>query len=150
MAARRVLVAGLVLTPLLLAGCGSDTEAYCDELRDQQPALDRLARSAQRPSDELFDDSLQVFQRLRDTAPGDIRDEWDTFVFAWQELVDAFGAAGISPADYQPGHPPDRVGDQQLDAIEDAAAALRSPRVVDAGSGIEQHANDVCKVDLGL
>jgi hypothetical protein len=150
MAVRRAVVAGLLLTPLVLSGCGSETEAYCDELRDQQSTLDRLARGSQRPSDDLFTDSLQVFRTLREKAPSDIRDEWDTYVFAWQDVADAFDAAGIGPADYQQADPPPGVSDQQLEAIEDAAAELRSPRVVDAGTGIEQHARDVCDVDLGL
>lgn len=146
----RAAVAALLVLPLPLTGCGSDTEAYCDELRSQQPALDRLARGAQRPADGLFTESLQVFQSLREQAPADIRDEWDTFVFAWQGVADAFAAAGIGPAQYRHGDPPPGVSDRQLEAIEDAAAELRSPRVVQAGSGIEQHARDVCNVDLGL
>ncbi|HET6624950.1 MAG TPA: hypothetical protein VFG63_01040 [Nocardioidaceae bacterium] len=149
----RVLLAGVLLLPVGLSGCSSATETYCASLADEKQTLTDLAGSAQAPGADAFADSLTVFRRLRDDAPGDIRDEWDTYVFAWEGVTDAFTAAGVNPQDYTPGTTQGStpgVTEEQARAIEDAAAELRSPRVLDAGKGIEQHARDVCKVDLGL
>jgi hypothetical protein len=42
------------------------------------------------------------------------------------------------------------VSDAEAKGLQDAAAELASERVTAAGEGVEQHARDVCKVDLGL
>ncbi len=39
--------------------------------------------------------------------------------------------------------------DGQYDAVQQAVAELQSTRVQQASKSIEQHAQDVCKVDLG-
>jgi hypothetical protein len=145
----RLLLGCALLAPAVLTGCADQTETYCDTLRDQRQALTDLAASSREPGSDMFRDGLAVFDQLRDDAPDDIRDEWDTFYFAWEGLADSFDAAGITPQQFQAGDPPGASG-PEVDAIEDAAAELASARVVDAGNGIEQHAQDVCKVDLGL
>lgn len=154
---RGALLVGVMLALAALAGCSNPTDDYCGTLQDQQQTLKDLARSAGRPAGrpgaqaggDPFGDSLAVFTQLRDAAPDDIRDEWDTFVFAWEDLVDAFDEAGVDPRGYKPGAKLPGVSDAQREAIDGAAAELQSARVVDAGKGIEQHARDVCKVDLG-
>ena len=133
-----------------VSGCADQTEKYCNTLEDQQQALTDLAKNADKPGSDLFGESLAVFEELRDEAPDDMVDEWDTFVFAWQGLADAFDEAGVDPGKYQPVNRPPGVSDAEAKAIEGASLELASSRVVDAGDGIEQHARDVCKVDLGL
>lgn len=152
MARRALLAPGALLLAALagLTGCAGDTDAYCGALEDDQQALTDLAKSSSSPDGNLFADGLTVFKGLRQEAPDDIRDEWDTFYFAWEGVAEAFDAAGIGPQEYRPGERPDGVSETQAQAIEDAAAELGSARVVEAGKGIEQHARDVCKVDLGL
>jgi hypothetical protein len=145
---RAALLAG-VLVLSGLTGCSSDTDAYCDALGDEREALDALARSSDKPDADMFASGLDVFDGLRQEAPDDIRDEWDTFYFAWEGVADAFERAGVTPQEYRSGETAG-VGDAEAKAIEDAAAELGSQRVVEAGQGIEQHARDVCKVDLGL
>jgi hypothetical protein len=146
----RGLLAGVLLLTVGVAGCASDTESYCATLKDQEQTLTGLARSSGEPRDGLFEESLAVFRDLRDEAPDDLRDEWDTYVFAWEGVAESFADAGVGPQDYRPGEAPPGVPAQQVRAIELAAEQLRSDRVVDAGTGIERHASDVCKVDLGL
>lgn len=143
------MAAGLLVLATL-PGCASDQEQYCDALREQKTTLTGLADRANNPDTDIFAESLAVFQDLKDEAPDDVADEWDTLIFAWQDLEAAFDRAGTTPAEYDPAKPPAGVSDAEAKALEDAAAELRSPRVVDAGDGIEQHASDVCKVDLGL
>ena len=144
------LLASGMLVLVSLSGCADQTEKYCSTLEDDKQALTDLAKNADEPGSDLFGESLAVFEELRDEAPDDVADEWDTFVFAWQGLADAFDEAGVDPGEYQPGKKPPGVSDEEAKAIEGAALELASPRVADAGDGIEQHARDVCKVDLGL
>lgn len=144
-----LLLAGL-LGVTALAGCASDTETYCAELEKQQPTLADLAGRSDSPDGDVLDGTLEVWRDLRDKAPGDIADEWSTLVFALEGLVDAFDAAGTTPEEFDPASPPEGVSKADAKRLEDAAGELASERVTAAGESIEQHARDVCKVDLGL
>ncbi len=147
---RRVLAAGGLLALATLTGCSSDTESYCGVLEERQQELTALADRVDQPDVDIFGESLTIFEDLQDAAPGDVRDEWDTLVFAWQGLADAFDDAGTTPQEFNPSAPPADMDPAEVSALQDAAAELASQRVIDAGDGIEQHAKDVCKVDLGL
>lgn len=146
----RALLAGGVLVLVTLSGCADQTEKYCSTLEDKQATLTDLAKSADQPGSDFIGESLAVLEDLRRDAPADVVDEWDTIIFAWQGLAEAIDAAGVDPAEYQSGKMPPGVDDAKAKAIEGAAVELASPRVADAGKGIEQHADDVCKVDFGL
>jgi len=151
---RRVRRPTVALVGLLLVAsttsCASETESYCAELQEQKQALTELASGSTDTDGSVLDETLEVFQDLRGAAPGDIEDEWSTLVFAYEALVEAFDAAGTTPGEYDPGSPPEGVSDAEARRIEGAAAELRSKRVVTAADGLQQHARDVCKVDLGL
>ena len=151
---RRVRRAGIALSGLVLVAsttsCASETESYCAELEEQKQTLTDLATGSTDPSGNVLEETLEVFQTLREAAPGDIEDEWSTLVFAYEGLADAFEAAGTTPGEFDPGSPPEGVSDSEAERIEGAAAELRSQRVVKAADGLQQHARDVCKVDLGL
>lgn len=131
-----------------LVGCSDPTDDYCGALADEQPTLERLSRSAEDAAGGALSDSIAVFERLREAAPDDVRDEWTTFVIAWQELESALERAGLDAGAFG-GEPPEGVAEAELDAVRDAAGKLRSQPVVDAAAGIEQHASDVCGVSLG-
>lgn len=150
----RVRRAGIALSGLVLVAsttsCASETESYCAELEEQKQTLTDLATGSTDPSGNVLEETLEVFQTLREAAPGDIEDEWSTLVFAYEGLADAFEAAGTTPGEFDPGSPPEGVSDTEAERIEGAAAELRSQRVVKAADGLQQHARDVCKVDLGL
>lgn len=133
----------------LVAGCSDPTEDYCAALTDEKATLQRLSTEADDPGSEALSQSIDVFERLRDTAPEDIRDEWTTYVFAWQGLEEALDRAGVDAGVFDDGTRPDGVGDAEYDAVRDAAGTMRSRPVVEAAVGIEQHASDVCGVDLG-
>jgi hypothetical protein len=141
-----VLSAVLVVS---LAGCASETERYCDTLAEEKQTLTDLAASGTGEGDVLAR-TAEVFRDLHEAAPSDVEDEWATVENAYEVLADAFADAGVEPAEYNPASPPEDVTDAQAAKIEDAAAELRSARVMDAAKGLEQHSRDVCKVDLGL
>jgi hypothetical protein len=145
---RRTLAVALsAVLVVSLAGCASDTERYCDTLSEKKQTLTDLAASE---DGDVLEQTLDVLRDLRDEAPSDIEDEWSTLVFAYETLGDAFEDAGTSPGEYDPASPPADVTEEQAKRIEGAAAELRSARVMQAADGLEQHARDVCKVDLGL
>jgi hypothetical protein len=148
--ARNVLVASGLLLLVLLTGCASETERYCAELEDQKETLSDLAIRSGEPDSEVLTETLAVWRELRAEAPGDVADEWSTLVFALEGLVEAFEAAGTTPGEYDPASPPPGVSEAEAKRLEDAAAELASPRVASAGTDLQQHARDVCKVDLGL
>jgi hypothetical protein len=138
-----------LVTSLVAAGCSGATDDYCAALTDEQATLERLSQRADDPASGALSDGVDVFEDLRDAAPEDLRDEWTTYVIAWQELETALERAGVDAGAFTDGEQPDGVGDDELDAVRDAADKLRSQPVVDAAGGIEQHATDVCGVDLG-
>lgn len=148
---RRALAAWLVGLAVLgcLSGCSNDTESYCSTLKDDQKQLQKLAGAANQPGSGSLDDSIDVLTELRDGAPDDISTEWSTLVAALGDLADAVTASGADLGDFGAGKPPPGVSTGQLRAVREAAAELRSTRVQQAGASIEQHARDVCKVDLG-
>ena len=141
-------LAAAVLLGSLLTGCSSDTESYCDAVRDKKTELTRLSESAGEPGSEVMTGSLDVFRDLSDEAPEDLADEWDTFLGAWEGLTTALEDAGADVADFDPEHRPEGMEPAEFEAVKRAAAELTSPQVVEAAGGIEQHALDVCKVDL--
>lgn len=142
-------VLGIVVAASL-AGCATETERYCDAIEDQKQELSDLAARSADPDTDVLAETLAVWQDLHEAAPDDIADEWQTLVFALEGLVDAFDAAGTAPSEYNPEEPPAGVSEEEAQRLEDAAAELASRRVTAAGDGVEQHAKDVCKVDLGL
>jgi hypothetical protein len=140
-----------VLVATGLTGC-SGTKSYCSALGEEKKQLTRLSTDVGKPGttgEEALGKTVGVLSDLRDEAPDDISDEWVTLVAALQGLVDAFRETGAAPGDFAGGEKPEGVTDGQYDAVQEAVAELQSTRVQQAGKSIEQHARDVCKVDLG-
>jgi hypothetical protein len=138
-----------VLLSAGLTGCSSRTDGYCSTLEDAGPRLERLASTAQKPQGDVMADSLQVLEELRDQAPEEVADEWDTLVLAWDGMTEALDAAGAAPSAFASGERPDGVSSADYAAVRQAARQLSSTPVRQAAQGIEQHALDVCQVDLG-
>lgn len=137
-----------LLAPLALAGCSDPQDEYCSALEEEQQTLAELGGSGFGEAGAVARTSA-VFERLRDAAPDDLRDEWDTFHGAWQGLEQALDAADADETMFERGERPEGMSQEDYERISQAAVQLRSTQVVEAVSGIEQHALDVCKVDLG-
>jgi hypothetical protein len=140
----------LVLLGGLLGACAGETERYCTELEERQQVLSELAGEAGRPDSDVLASTLETWRALREEAPGDVRDEWTTLVFALEGLAEALAEAGVDAGAFDPRDPPPGMSDEEAERLRDAAAELVTPRVTQAAEGLEQHALDVCGVDLGL
>lgn len=146
----RTAYAGAVLVlATVLPGCSDPVDAYCEALAEEQRTLTGLAERAGEPGVDVLTPSLTSLGRLRDVAPDDLRDEWETVVQAWAALADAVETAGVDPGEYRPGTLPEGLTRQQRRHLAAVAAKLASPRVEGAALGIEDHALEVCDVDFG-
>lgn len=138
--------AALLLLGLVTAACGRDPgEEYCAAVAEHQPALTEVAASTEPGA--LFE-ALPHYRELRAVAPGDLTDEWAQVIGRLETLEQALQDAGVDPASYHPKRTPARLTQTQRAAIEGAARDLGAPATVEAMSGIEQQALDVCKTPL--
>ena len=142
---RRVLAALAAAVLLPLTGCGGG--GYCSDLKEHRKEIAEMTASGS-PSALL--DGLPMLRDLAEDSPDDLADEWQTLVRALDGLDDAIREAGVEPADFQDGKPPAGLSASDQKAIADAAGQIGADEVVQATSGIEQQARDVCKVNLGL
>ena len=145
-------LATVLLVPGLVSGCGGgepSTDDYCAALRDEKSTLQRLSDDTGGSGGPGLQRAVKVFERLREAAPADLRDEWTTYLNAWQGLVDALDAADADTSVFRNGKRPPGVDREEYDAIRDSATKLTSPAVRDASTGIEAHASEVCDVELG-
>jgi hypothetical protein len=143
---------GLVLAAGLLTACGGaddkGADGYCGTLKDEKAVLARLADQAGEPGKDVLTPTLGALGRLREAAPRELRDEWDTVYYAWDAMVDAVEEAGVDPADFRPGRTPEGVSAADARRLGEVAAQLGSARVVDASRGLEDQATQVCGVEL--
>ena len=154
--ARRLAVRTVPLVAALLLATGltscSSTESYCSTLKADRSQLKKLATQSARSGSagsKALAETVEVLSGLRDKAPDDISGDWETLVSALEGLSDAIEESGASPSDFASGERPAGVTEGQYSAVRQAAAELRATPVQQAGKSIEQHALDVCKVDLG-
>jgi hypothetical protein len=142
------LAAGLVVALLLpLAGCGDPTADYCSALKEHNKDIAEMIGS---DSPAALLSGLPTLRDLAEKAPEDLTDEWQTFLGALDGLAGAIKDAGVKPSDFKGGRPPNGISASQQKAISEAANQVGADDVVQASSGIEQQARDVCKVNLGL
>ena len=140
-------LAAVLLLPLLAAGCSSQQEQYCSALEEEKQTLQELGDAGFEEAGTVAR-TTDVFERLAEEAPEDLRDEWDALTGAWRGLERALAAADADESMFEAGERPEGMSAEDYDRISQAAVQLRSTRVVEAASGIEQHAQDVCGVDL--
>jgi hypothetical protein len=150
-AGRRALAGGLAALMICtgLSAC-SKSDSYCGTLKGDRKQLAALSEktSAKTGGTQALTRTVSVLSELRDKAPDDISDDWDTLVQALDGLADAVKASGAEPGEFTGGHRPAGVTAGQYRAVRQAAAELQATPVEQATKSIEQHALDVCKVDL--
>jgi hypothetical protein len=142
-------VAGLLVSAALTS-C-SHGRSYCGTLehdRKQLATLTTQAGSGSGSGSRALTRTVSLLSDLRDQSPDDIRDDWDTLVQAMQGLAAAVKASGADASAFRGGRRPAGVTEGQFRAVQQAAAELQATPVEQATKSIEQHALDVCKVDL--
>ncbi|HSV38003.1 MAG TPA: hypothetical protein VLI04_04520 [Nocardioidaceae bacterium] len=141
----------LTVVLVSLNGCSSDPEQdYCDQLSGARATLVGLALRSGGDEGSYLEPALRLFEDLRESSPSRLRDEWDTFAFAWRDLVEAVEDTGVDPTTFDPAKKPEDLSDADFERVKGAAAELGSARVRDAVDGITQHAKDVCDLSLDL
>lgn len=129
------------------AGCTSQTEAYCAEVKAQQKTLTDLAAN---PEPARIFDVLGPYRALAAKAPDDIKDEWATVIDRYEQLRAALSDAGVSPEQYADGAWRKGLSRGQVNAVLRAAAGLVDPGTQEALDGVQQQARDVCQTPLSF
>jgi hypothetical protein len=148
MTARRLLTIAASVTLLLpLSACGSEEKSYCDALKSDQ---ELFAEMQDDTSGLGLMKHRSTLHALAEKAPDDLTDEWQTFLGALDAFAGTLRDAGVEPDDFVDGKPPATLSAEDRTRIANAANELAATDVVEAADGIEQHAKDVCKLQLGL
>lgn len=127
MQARALLATVAVAGALVVGGCGSEKEQWCDRVEEEAPGLGRTIDSG--GEERGLIDALPTLESLAEDAPDDVRGEWRTLVDAVRDLDEAVEA-------------------KDEEAIGAASLRLASPEVQDAADTVEQQARDVCQTAL--
>ena len=121
---------------------------YCGTVEEHQAELTDVTASG---SPAALLEALPIFRDLADGAPDDIRDDWDAFLDALEELDDALRAADVDPAAYDAEEPARRISPTS------SAGASRRPAPPSptrpwsqAFDSVQQQAKDVCHTPLSL
>jgi hypothetical protein len=139
-----VLAVAVLLVPLL-TGCGR--QSYCDTVKSHQSEMGSAMHNGARAGILRL---LPAFQDLEDTAPDDVRDDYQLLVSRITALKSALDDAGVDASSYDPQHPPSGLTPGQRAAIRQAAARLAAPDAVQALGNVQQEVLDVCHVPLEL
>lgn len=138
-----------VVAALLLGACSepSEEEQRADYCAAVSEASGELTRIADEGGAAAFIDALPTLEGLAEAAPGDLEDEWATYLDALRGLRDALTKAGLEPSalDAPLG---DEVPDADRQAITEAVAVVTSVEVRGAATGITQQALDVCDTQI--
>ncbi|MCW2834497.1 MAG: hypothetical protein JWN68_2450 [Nocardioides sp.] len=144
------LVATAALTAVALTGCrggdraGPDSD-YCQAVQEHQAPLSDIAASTEQG---VVFEALAHYRDLADQAPPDLRDEWSQVISRIEALEEALGEADVEPSAYDPERTLKSLPAEERSAITAAARDLGDEATVQAMSGIEQQALDVCKTPL--
>ncbi len=143
-----LLAAAVLSLPLALGACGSgDVEAYCAELagsRDQFVATDSGGEVS-------FGDLIDVFERVGDTAPDEVAEQWATLNEATDELQDRLDEADIDVEELDRLVSGDIDEDVDPEKLEEVGAALEGfggQEYEAAADEIAEHAEAECEIAL--
>ncbi len=154
-------VAGVVLLGASLAACGGSDGGsdgakaqsgggdYCKQLESAKTTFDKVSQS----NFDALDSAIETFHKLADTAPVEVKAEWQTLDNAFSEVEAAFKAAGIKMSDLgdlQEGKVPKGADVSKLSTLGESFSAITSEEVSKAQATIQKHGKETCKVDLGM
>ena len=150
----RTAVAALALGLGLLCACGDGEGSttgsgdYCADLEAVQKQLNSVSGGDLGDVEGILD-SLET---LKDEAPDEIAEDWDTLYTAFEKIVRTYQDAGFSAEDMaavQNGQVPDGVDQQALLEVSSTIAKIGgAPELQSAVEDIQQHAKDECDLTL--
>ncbi|HEY0904837.1 MAG TPA: hypothetical protein VGE14_13205 [Marmoricola sp.] len=162
------LLATVVLSAGLLAGCGDDGgdggdakssggtdsgSSYCDKLKDAKESFDSFESDT--PDFDQFEDAIETFHDLADSAPSEVEDEWKTLDGAFTSMEKSLQDAGLSFEDLgtiTAGQLPEGMTAAELQALtpklQEAFTDLDNEKFEEAGETIEKHAKSECDIVL--
>ncbi len=143
-------LAALGLAAATLTACGgSESSAYCDQLRDSKALFENFDSSS--PDPAQLDQAFDRFRELAEEAPEAVAGDWETLETAIATVEDALAEAGIEMSDLagmQNGDIPEGVDMAKLAELGPKLESLGDEKFTEAGDNIEKHAKDECDVDL--
>ena len=155
------IVAGLVLTSGLLAGCGDDGDggdggasggSYCDQLRAAKEDINSLTGDGGTPDFAGFDEIIATMRELADDAPDEVADDWDVLTGGLDAITEALDDLGITLEELMTsmttGQLPEGVTQEDLIAVGEELQELGGDEMEEAGDAISEHAKSECDVDL--
>ncbi|MGL5808333.1 MAG: hypothetical protein ACRCYQ_00115 [Nocardioides sp.] len=141
------LLAVATLTTVLLSGCGSDTEAYCDSLKSATKDFDAFENADMAD----LDAAIKTFHKLAKAAPDEVADEWKTLdgtLVTVEKTLDEAGLKFSDLEDLQAGKIPEDLDPAKLTDLGEDLQKLDDKKAQKAADAIEKHAKDECDVDL--
>lgn len=141
-------LAPLALVAGLLTGCGgSDTSAYCDDLKADKAQFESMSGG----DISQLGDAFKKMHELAAEAPDEVKDDWKTVDDALTSIEDALKAAGMSIDDLaamSSGQMPKGVDMAKLQELTPKLQAMSGTAMADATQAIDKNAQDVCGVSL--
>jgi hypothetical protein len=143
-----VLLAVGALMSGMLTGCGgSDTDAYCDSLKDAKADIESLDAG----DVAQFDEAFKTIHKLADEAPDEVKDDWEVLDGALSDMEKALNDAGLELSDLEglsSGQLPEGVDQAKLAQLGEQMQAIASDEVTEAGENIDKHAEDECGIKI--
>jgi len=127
------------------AGGGGDD--YCDDLKAAKKNLDTIEGGDL----SSLEDTADQIHDLRDSAPDEIKDDWEVLSDGFDKILEAFEKAGLDEEDIanlQSGQLPDDVDMEALQSAMTEIQELGGEEFEKAGDNIAKHAKDECDIDL--
>lgn len=142
-------LAGAALLVFSLSACGgSDSEgAYCTDLKKTSSTFEDLDSG----DPTGLEDAFAAIHTLSAESPSEVKADWKVLEDGISGVEKALDDAGIEFADFakiQANELPEGVDPTKLQGLASSFTALSDEKFADAGDGIQEHALDVCGVEL--
>jgi len=154
---RSIAVAGATLLLATTVACGggstdqagsdASTQQYCDALKSAQNEFSAIDSGDVTPAN--LNRILDRMHSLAEQAPPQVADDWQKLDGAMSQLQSGLGDLGLSFEDLSDPRKLSQVDPQKLQEFGQKMQQLSGQQFDRAGNAIEQHAKQVCHLNLG-